>query len=232
MPYILSPIINEDVQGLWGEGAAYSRESIYSISPGNIPPVNYEKHIFNSHSLTHVEAPKHVLSEGKTVDQFFESNYFFGSCTVVRLKGNNYKEIGDGIFHWEVSLEELKNSLNGKKTKKLLLTSDYYPTNDSGFHDPNYVLTLEERAAKWLIKNPLFNLYGTSWKSSDFSPGSLERPIHKTLFKQAVITECLDLKLVPEGDYFIVAYPLRIKNSSESPVTPVLFTYEELKDCF
>jgi len=105
-----------------------------------------------------------------------------------------------------------------------------YPKNNDGYHDPNYVLTLGQEAADWLISSKDFNFYGTSWKSSDYTPGSTERPIHKTLFKQAVIAECLDLEAVPSGDYFIVAYPLRIKDSSESPVTPVLFTYDELKE--
>lgn len=230
MPFILSPLITEDIEGMWFEGTAYSKDSIYSIVPGKMPPVNYDKHILNSHSLTHVEAPKHVSNDGNTVDQYFDSNYFFGGCTVVKLKGNNYQDVGNDLYHWEVSLDELRLALNNKIPQKLLLSTEIYHKNKNGYHDPSYILTLSQSAADWLVSSEKFNLFGTSWKSSDFAPGSLERPIHKTLFSQAVIVECLDLENVPSGDYFIVAYPLRIKNSSESPVTPVLFTYDELKD--
>ncbi len=230
MPYILAPLITDNSEGMWFEGTAYSKESIYSIVPGEMPPVNYDKHILSSHSLTHVEAPKHVSNDGKTVDQYFNSSYFFGGCTVVKLKGNNYKDIGDDIYHWEVSLNELQLALNNKIPRKLLLTTEIYHKNKDGYHDPNYVLTLSQAAADWLVSSEDFNIFGTSWKSSDFAPGSFERPVHKTLFNQAVIVECLDLEKVPGGDYFIVAYPLRIKDSSESPVTPVLFTYDELKN--
>jgi arylformamidase len=67
-----------------------------------------------------------------------------------------------------------------------------------------------------------------TWKSSDYKPGSAERPIHKTLFKKAVILECLNLSEVPEGMYFLNAFPLRIEGASESPACPVLFTKNEL----
>ena len=230
MPYILSPLITEESEGMWFEGAAYSRAPIYSIVPGEAPPVNYDKHIINSHSLTHIEAPKHVSNDGKTVDLFFNTNHFFGGCTVVKLVGDNYKSVGDGIYHWEVSLTELQNALENKVPRKLLLTTEIYHKNKDGYHDPNYVLTLGSEAANWLVSSDEFNFYGTSWKSSDYAPGSMDRPIHKILFRNAVIAECLDLEKVPAGDSFIVAYPLRIKDSSESPVTPILFSYDELKN--
>ncbi len=172
MPYILSPLITEDTDSMWFEDSVYSKERVYSISPGAKPPVNYDKHIINSHSLTHIEAPKHVVNDGKTVDEYFNTSHFFGSCTVIKLEGNNYKNIGNGVFHWAVSLSELKAVLNNKIPKKLLVTTKEYPKNKDGYHDPNYVLTLSLEAAQWLISSSDFNLYGTSWKSSDYSPGS------------------------------------------------------------
>ncbi len=230
MPHILSPLITENIQGMWLEGNAYGKQNIYSIEKDKLPPVHYDQHILNSHSLTHIEAPKHVFVNGASVDEFFDKNYFYGGCQVIKLEGNGYIKLDEKTYHWEVTLEELKKALNNKIPKKLLLTTQKYLKNKDGYHDPNYVLTLSQEAADWLVSEPSFQLYGTSWKSSDYAPGSVERPIHKTLFKQAVILECLDLESVPAGKYFLVSYPLRIKNSSESPVTPVLFTPEELLD--
>jgi arylformamidase len=79
-----------------------------------------------------------------------------------------------------------------------------------------------------LISKEGFKLFGTSWKSSDYAPGSLDRPIHKTLFKKAIILENLKLDHVPEGIYFMNAFPLPLKGSSEAPVVPVLYRKEEL----
>ena len=103
MPYILSPLIKENMEGMWFEGAPYSKESIYSIELEKKPPVNYDFHKIKSHSLTHIESPKHINNDGKSVDQYFSGNYFFGKCTVFRLEGNNYKEVGEGVYHWEVT---------------------------------------------------------------------------------------------------------------------------------
>ncbi|MES2802707.1 MAG: cyclase family protein [Bdellovibrionota bacterium] len=236
MPYVLSPKIVLNSEMMWMEGPIYETENLYKIQDGKLPPVNYDLHKIKPHSLTHAEGSLHVLANGKSVDQY-ESKYFYGSCLVIKIEGNNYQSINPdkGIYHWEVTKEELIKNIQrvtGSSTlrqDKLILSTQHYPLNKQGFHDPNYVLTLSQAAAEYLISHPNFNMYGTSWKSSDFMPGSPKRPIHKTLFQQAIIFELLDVKNVPEGEYFFVGFPLLLENSSESPVTPVLFSKSELR---
>lgn len=238
MPYILSPQISANSPGMWFEGAAYEKRSIYSIEPGKMPPVNYDEHIIRSHSLTHVETPAHTMKGGRTLESYYTNNFehFYGLTAVLKLKGNNYESIGSGNSHWVITTEEIKNSLRSinynKKIAKVLITTEFYPVNEQGFHDPRYVLTLSQEAADYLISDPNFNMYGTSWKSSDYNPGKPERPIHNTIFKQALILENLNLKEVPEGIYFMNAFPLPFRDASESPVVPVLFTKEELSNIF
>ncbi|MCB0346687.1 MAG: hypothetical protein KDD66_16345, partial [Bdellovibrionales bacterium] len=115
-----------------------------------------------------------------------------------------------------------------KIPEKLFLTAESAPLNELGMHDPNYILVLEPDAARYLTSFDKFNAYGTSWKSSDFEPGSRERPVHKILLKQALLFECLKLDHVPEGRYYLSAFALPLEGSSESPVTPVLYSAEEL----
>lgn len=226
MPYLISQTISENLKPQWGESHVYKKENLYSIEPGKLPPVNYDSHILNSHSLTHIEAETHVVKDGKNLDHYFQANYFYGPAVVVKLKGNRYNP------HWEVSLSELKENLE-RVTKdfpgKILLTSENYPENENGFHHPDHVLTLSQEAADFLVAHTNFSLYGTTWKSSDYKPGSPERPIHKTLFQKGVILENLHLQHVPEGIYFLSSFPLKIKGASESPACPVLFTKDELK---
>jgi arylformamidase len=123
-------------------------------------------------------------------------------------------------------LPELKSYLSNIPDR-LLITTDFYPKNEYGFHDPNYILTLSEDSARWLADGGL-KLYGTSWKSSDYQPGSMKRPIHNILFESAIILECLDLSVVPEGDYYIFCNPVNIEGSSEVPVNPLLLSKDEL----
>lgn len=228
MPYLISQTISEDIPPLWREPHAYKKESLHSIIPGQLPPVSYETHSLNAHSLTHIEAETHVVKDGKSLDYYMSRpEFFYGPCLVVKLKGDRY------LPHWEVTRDELEkgicDALNGRKFPgKILLTSENYPLTDYGYHDPEKILTLSLEAAEFLLSFENFNLYGTTWKSSDYQPGSAERPIHKALFKKAVILECLDLRSVPEDIYFLSSIPLKIKGASESPVCPVLFSKEEV----
>ena len=233
MPFILSPKIKLDSPGMWGEGKAYTKNNVYSIG-SQPPPVHYDSHIINAHSLTHFEAPAHTAKDGKTIESFFDrpEKFFYGRVAVIRLVGSNYRSISNDTYHWEITKEEIVQGLVEigltEVPDKLFITTESYFVNEEGFHDPKKVLTLSQNAANFLVECPGFTLYGTSWKSSDYKPGSMERPIHNTLFKQALILENLDLRTVPAGEYFLSALPLPLVGASESPVTPVLFTYDEL----
>lgn len=240
MPYILSPIIHTELPGLWGEGSSYERRNIYdvnSIDP-KLPPVNYDAHTLKPHSISHIDFPLHVLPGGSTCDRYFEGgkqSAFYGPVLVVQLDGAKWTATSKvpGHYLWEVGLEELKTALLrvsgvAEVPSKLFLTARDVPLTPDGFHDPRYVLVLSEAAAEWLVSNPGFNAYGTSWKSSDFKPGSRERPIHKILLRQAVLFECLKLDCVPEGKYFLSGFPLPLRGASESPCCAVLFTAAEL----
>jgi arylformamidase len=235
MPYILSPIIEAGSPGMWAEGPAYETKPIYQIVEGKFPPVNYAEHIIRPHSLTHIETPAHTIKDGERLETFYQHKlqFFYGPAVVLRLTGNHYQNLGNGIYHWVISTEQILARMAALKLSKLpakvLITSENAPQNAQGFHDPNYVLTLSQAAADFLVSQEQFEIYGTSWKSSDFNPGKPERPIHNTLFKRGLILENLLLHQVPEGQYFLTAFPLPLKGASESPVVPVLFSHAELK---
>jgi kynurenine formamidase len=238
VPYILSPNIRDNSPGMWNEGNAFCRKTIYSLNDSNSPPVNYEEYIFRSHSLTHMESPLHTQLEGKSLDYFINNKpeYFFGRTLLIKLEGFKYEKINDEIYHWEISKKEIEDKIiklsKGNFPGKVLITSEEYPENNFGFHDPNYVLTLSKEAAEYLTSFKNFHLYGNSWKSTDFSQGKRDRPIHNIIFSKGLILENLKLKNVPEGNYFINTFPIPIVNSSESPVIPVLYNYDEIQRIF
>ena len=239
MPYILSPVIKESFEGMWFEGSPYKKELIYDINSTDpkSPPVNYSAYTLKPHSLPHVETAAHTQKNGKTMDFYFKEkvfDHFYGKTVLLKLKGNNFKahETIEDVQIWKISKEEILNSLNDitgttNVPERLIITLEDTPQNDLGLHNPNFVLILSQEAADFLADGDI-KLYGTSWKSSDFMPGSKERPIHNTLFKSALIMECLDLKDVPAGVYFMNAFPVPLEGSSESPVCPILYTKEEI----
>ena len=202
---------------MWGEGSGYEKKNIYSIEEGKLPPVHYDEHIFRPHSLTHMETSAHVNEGGHTIDYYYQnhSDFFYGDALVVKLKGNRYPL-------WEITKEELQAALGAADIpKKILITSENYPVNEDGFHDPEQVMILSEGAADFLVESGV-HLYGCSWKSSDFKPGRSERPIHKKLFQNGVVLENLKLDHVPAGKYFMVAAPIPVVGASEMVVMPVL----------
>ena len=82
MPYILSPPVNLNSNGMWGGGQSYARENIYAIENDKMPPVNYDAHTLKPHSITHAESSLHVLEAGHSMDFYFrDSTYFYGATT-------------------------------------------------------------------------------------------------------------------------------------------------------
>lgn len=234
MPYILSPFIREKSAGMWAEWSAYEKKSIYKIEGDKLPPVNYDEHVLRSHSLTHVETPAHTQENGPRLEHYLEkySYYFYGKVVVIKLEGDNYQKL-DKVHHWVIKREEIETRLKAlkvdlAKVSKIFITTEMTRLNSDDYHDPDFVLTLSQEAADYLVALPSFHLYGTSWKSSDYNPGKPERPIHNTLFRKGLIFENLKLDHVPEGSYFLSAFPVPLAGASEAPVVPVLFDFSEL----
>lgn len=231
MPYVLSPAVTTDRAGVWGEGPAYEVENLHRIDDPDPPPVHYDQHLLRPHSITHAEAPGHVMTDGGTLDEGFdELSPFWGPALVVRLPSRKppSRRQGEPVVH-EVAREELATHLEGHDgIAKILLTGEDVAVDRDGHHAVDDVLVLSPEAARLLADRPHFDLFGTSWRSSDHRPGSSERPVHRILFERAVILEYLDLRGVPGGRYFLSAFPIRLAGATESPLTPVLFRADEL----
>ena len=234
MPFILAPVVTKDMPGLWAEGSPYSTDIIYDIcAPAALgPPVQYDSHTLKPHSMCHFDAPGHIIPGGETIDDLYKNHldYFFGPVLVIKLNTRNFiLNLNTKIFHWEVKKAELELALSPylkDGVEKLFMS---FKDAESNFYsNSTHALTLSEEAAVWLTSLPRFNLFGTIWKSTDYCPGSRERPIHKELFKSAGIIECLDLSKVPEGRYFLCAFPIPTFGATESPVCPVLFSENEI----
>lgn len=232
MPYILSPIIQIDTPALWDEGPVYERETIYQIKKNKLPPVNYDRHSFKPHSLTHLETPAHTQDHGSRLDHYIANTpeFFFGACSVLRLAGNHFKTEENGIHQWVIQIDKLKEAMRllPRVHKKILIAPAIYPVNDFGFHDQSFVFVLSVEAAKFLTRECGMHLFGTSWKSADYQPKKSERPIHDIIFSNGLILENLDLRNVPSGNYFLNAFPIMTHGTSETLVTPVLYTKEEI----
>jgi arylformamidase len=235
MPYILSRPVHPALAPQWGEGAPYQKLNIYDgceSTERSVPPVHYDAHTLRPHSLTHADAPAHIDARGATIDQYFKRDAqhspFWGRATVVQIPVRLFKE-----KVCRLSLADLQAALQAatgqtRAPDRLLLSAQGLPEHAELGHPPDWPLVLSREAAEWLAGNKNFVLYGTSWKSTDYEPGSRDRPIHRIVFERALIFECLDLTPVPPGEYFWVGMPLWLVGASESPACPILFRKDEL----
>lgn len=157
----------------------------------------------SSHTGTHIDAPAHYLKSGDTIDTIPLRN-LMGRCRVIDVSSAGTLITAahiQGKIRGTTRLL-LKTGFSGKDT-----FSDTYP---SLAPDAAYLLT-EAGVICIGIDSP-------SIESFDCD-GSVHR---RLLEKGCLIIELIDLSGVPEGDYEILALPLRLEGLDGSPARVVL----------
>ena len=157
------------------------------------------------HTGTHADAPFHFNNSADTIDKLDVNNYI-GAAKVVDVTGLDL-----------IGREELEGfHLDG--TKRLLLKTKKV-TNVEQF--PSSIPLLREDIGEFLQEKGIF-LLGLDIPSVD-DIESKELPIHHTLYQHGVnIIENLYLQDVAEGEYELIALPLKIVGADGSPVRAVL----------
>ena len=164
----------------------------------------------SSHTGTHIDAPAHYLKSGDTIDTIPLSN-LIGRCRVIDMSGTDCTTI---------TAADLEGKLRG--VKRLLLktlfswreafTEDY----PSLAYDAACCIT-DSGIECVGIDSPSIESYNCD--------GSVHR---RLLGKGCIIIELLDLSDVQEGDYEMVALPLRLAGLDGSPTRVVLIKQEEM----
>lgn len=157
-----------------------------------------------SHTGTHVDAPKHFLSDGESVDRV-QLHKLIGKCRVLdctereqEIKKEDIEDFEEDILVFKTRNSELLSSENFKR---------------------DYVYINEEACGKIVD-------YGYETVGIDYlGIGKYEntRPAHKTLLsKRIIVVEGLDLRNISPGKYEFIGFPLKIRNCDGSPVRAVL----------
>ncbi|WP_292365427.1 MULTISPECIES: cyclase family protein [unclassified Methanoculleus] len=161
-----------------------------------------------SHTGTHIDAPSHYIEGGRTVDEI-PPGVLAGPARVLDCSDAE-AFIGPG---------SLAGRLDGTRT--VLLKTWFSERRE---FEPGYpALSLE---AADLIVEAGITCLGTDAPSIEAFGG--DGSVHRRLLGGGtVILELLDLSAVPEGNYFMVALPLRVKGADGSPVRAILRDMEE-----
>jgi arylformamidase len=187
------------------------------VYPGDIvPDFTQEDHgnytvtsiRISSHSGTHIDAPSHYLPQGAGIDEI-PLSHLTGWCTVADLTS--------------VKGELTQNDLEGKtgRTGKILLKTSFSGQSEFSKDYPS----LGEDAAEFLVTKGI-QCVGTDAPSIE--KFNCSGAVHRRLLSAGtVIIEMLDLGRVPEGDYWMIALPLRLRGLDGSPCRALLFEVPE-----
>ncbi len=159
-----------------------------------------------NHTGTHVDAPRHMLDHGMTLDQI-PIDRWLGPARVVAIDAP-----GIGARELEsVDLEGIE--------KVLLKTRNAGKLHESEF-DTDFV-GLEPDGAKLLVERGV-RLVGIDYLGIE-SYASTDFATHHTLLGAGVlIIEGLDLARVPPGDYELLCLPLLLEGGDGAPARVVL----------
>lgn len=181
-------------------------ELISDMQTGSIANVTMCRMV--AHTGTHMDAPRHFVADGKTVDAFpFEVG--IGPARVIEVPDVDIvtsKQLeGKGIQAGDRVLIKTRNS------------NEHWTTQD---FQEDYV-GIDSSAAKFLVSTGV-QLVGVDYLSVGVYHGD-NPETHQTLLGAGVwIVEGLALGPIKEGIYEMICLPLRIQGCDGSPVRAIL----------
>ncbi|PPA72507.1 arylformamidase [Jeotgalibacillus proteolyticus] len=168
--------------------------------------VNVGKIETSTHIGTHIDAPYHYDAGGKKVEELSLERYV--SRAIVIDCSNKEK----------IEVEDILPSLKTPAVQTVLLKTDYWRDRNTF---PESIPTMDEKVPKELKKKGI-KLIGVDLPSVD-SIDSKDLPIHRTLLENDIwILEGIVLKDIAEGEYELIALPLKLKDADGSPVRAIL----------
>ncbi len=182
----------------------YSQQWVARIEPGC--PVNVSAITLSPHVGAHADAPLHYDPDGASIG-IVDLNTFIGPCRVIHA-------IGCGPL---VKPEHLAHAMNDLPPRVLVRVYERMPQDQFDNALPAFAPETVERLADLGVV--LVGIDSASVDPADSKP--LES--HQVLRRRGLrVLENLLLDDVPEGDYELIALPLKLVTADASPVRAVL----------
>jgi len=180
--------------------------SHWEIAKGDI--VNLSVIDMGSHTGTHIDAPKHFIDEGRTVDEL-DAKHFIGRAKLFDLTG----------VDTSIDLADVQGLDIEKGDIVLFKTRNSQLMRGQTFEEDFVYLTPD--AAKWLADRGIVTLGFDFLSIEKF--GSKDFGAHYAVLGAGImIIEGLDLTEADAGEYEIIALPMLIAGGNGSPVRVLL----------
>lgn len=194
-------------------GEIFEGMAVYKDKPEKQPKINQLTNGYvtetrmemDVHTGTHIDAPLHMTVDGETFESI-SLDKLVGKCKVLDLTASE-----NGILKAE--LEEFK-----------LEKDDFVLFKTKNSFDDHFnfdFIFLAEDGAEYLSE---IGVRGVGIDALGIERSQEGHPTHKTLFAHdIIIIEGLRLKEVEQGEYFMVAAPLKLVGTDASPARVMLF---------
>lgn len=169
-------------------------------------PVNVSKFSLSTHTGTHADAPLHYDASGATIGEVDLTPYL-GACRIIDVSAS----AGD------IKPEMIRAYLKDSPPRVLLRT---YITAPQDAWDESF-RAIAPATIELLAENGVM-LIGTDTPSLDTQESKTMDAHHVVRRHRMAILEGLVLDGVPEGDYELIALPLKLATLDASPVRAVL----------
>jgi arylformamidase len=199
----ISPPVHDGAPVFPGD-TPYQQSWAARIAPGC--PVNVSAITLSPHVGAHADAPLHYAAQGQAIGAVDLAPYL-GRCRVIHA-------IGRGpLVRWE----HLAHALADAPPRVLVRVYQRQPQQAFDDDLPAFAPETVERLADAGV-----TLLGTDSASVD-PASSKDLPSHQVLRRRGLrVLENLLLDEVPEGDYELIALPLKLMQADASPVRAVL----------
>lgn len=206
MLYDITPSLCPDMP-VWPGDTPFDAQRTWHLTDSC--PVNVSRLSLSTHTGAHADAPLHYRQDGQSIGEVDLSPYL-GPCRVVHCLD------AGGL----ITRSQLQARLQGAMPPRILIRS--YPRFPLQQWDDDFAAIAAD-AIDWLGEQGV-RLIGTDTASLDPVHSKTLDAHHAVARHGMAILENLLLDEVPEGDYELIALPLKLMNLDASPVRAVLRT--------
>ena len=197
----ISPPVDERAAVFPGD-TGYSQRLHFALSPDC--PVNVNSITLSPHTGAHADAPMHYANGGKASGELDLTPYL-GPCRVIHCIDCGPLVLPEYIAHALVDLPP-----------RVLLRTARIASQSWG----SFTAIAHETMTQLAMNNVA--LVGIDTPSVDPADSQTLPSHHQLLTHNMRVLECLVLDDVPEGDYELIALPLKLMHADASPVRAIL----------
>lgn len=205
----ISPLISKSIP-VWPGDTAFTSSTTWELSDNC--PVKVSQFTMSTHTGAHCDAPSHYDADGKAIDAVSLDDYL-GTCRVIHCIGAAQVLPAHIQTHIQAHLEQ-KSTL---PTRVLFRTYQQAPQQQWDDNFPSVHADTIQLLAQHGVR-----LIGIDSPSLDPQSSKTMDAHHVIQEHHMAILEGIILDEVPEGDYELIALPLKLAGLDASPVRAIL----------